>query len=124
MKFNTLKLLADENVSKKIVQFLKQQNIDIVSVEERGWVSKTDIELLQYAFDEQRFIFTYDSDFGELVFKHKQALFGIIYMRLRKTANVIQMLQSLIQSDLDIKAGMIVVIDDNKIRTKQVVQLL
>lgn len=124
MKFNTLKLLADENVSKKVVQFLKQQNIDIVSVEERGWVSKTDIELLQYAFDEQRFIFTYDSDFGELVFKHKQALFGIIYMRLRKTANVIQMLQSLIQSDLDIKAGMIVVIDDNKIRTKQVVQLL
>ena len=124
MKFNTLKLLADENVSKKVVQFLKQQNIDIVSVEERGWVSKTDIELLQYAFDEQRFIFTYDSDFGELVFKYKQALFGIIYMRLRKTANVIQMLQNLIQSDLDIKAGMIVVIDDNKIRTKQVVQLL
>lgn len=60
MKFNSLKLLADENVSKKVVQFLKQQNIDIVSVEERGWVSKTDIELLQYAFDEQRFIFTYD----------------------------------------------------------------
>lgn len=124
MKFNSLKLLADENVSKKVVQFLKQQNIDIVSVEERGWVSKTDIELLQYAFDEQRFIFTYDSDFGELVFKHKQALFGIIYIRLRKTENVIQMLQSLIQSDFNINVGMIVVIDDNKIRTKQVVQLL
>lgn len=124
MKFNSLKLLADENVSKKVVQFLKQQNIDIVSVEERGWVSKTDIELLQYAFDEQRFIFTYDSDFGELVFKHKQALFGIIYIRLRKTENVIQVLQNLTQSDLDINVGMIVVIDDNKIRTKQVVQLL
>lgn len=51
-------------------------------------------------------------------------LFGIIYIRLRKTENVIQVLQNLTQSDLDINVGMIVVIDDNKIRTKQVVQLL
>ena len=37
MKFQQVRILADENISPKVVAFLRSQGIDVVDTKERGW---------------------------------------------------------------------------------------
>ena len=37
MKFRQVRILADENISPKVVAFLRSQGIDVVETKERGW---------------------------------------------------------------------------------------
>ena len=70
-KISALKLLADENISPRVVVFLRQHKIDIIDVKEKGWCGSTDDFLLQKAFEECRFIVTHNADFGTLAIKEK-----------------------------------------------------
>ena len=66
MKCHQVRILADENVSPKVVAFLRDQGIDVVDTKERGWQGKSDDELLETAYQENRWVLTHDSDFGSL----------------------------------------------------------
>ena len=66
MKFQQVRILADENISPKVVAFLRSQRIDVVDTKERGWQGKSDDELLEAAYRENRWVLTHDSDFGSL----------------------------------------------------------
>jgi len=37
MKINSLKFLTDENVSPKVVSYLRKKGVDVVDVKEKGW---------------------------------------------------------------------------------------
>jgi len=54
VKFHQVRILADENVSPKVVAFLRDQGIDVVDTKERGWQGKSDDELLETAYQENR----------------------------------------------------------------------
>ncbi|PKL40225.1 MAG: hypothetical protein CVV41_19965 [Candidatus Riflebacteria bacterium HGW-Riflebacteria-1] len=77
-----LKLLVDENVSPRVVAFLRQHKIDVVDVKEMNWHGRTDDFLLQKAFTDCRFILTHDADFGTLAIKEEKPCFGILFLRL------------------------------------------
>ncbi len=42
MRFASLKILTDENVSPCVVSFLRQKGIDAIDVKEEGWQGKDD----------------------------------------------------------------------------------
>ncbi len=58
VKFNTLNWLADENVSPRVIQFLRQQPLDVLDVKELGWQGKEDSYLLSQAYLANRVMLT------------------------------------------------------------------
>ncbi len=80
-----MKYLANENVPFSSITYLKSKGYDIkaIGVDDP---SITDEQVMQIAIDENRTIVTYDSDYGELIFKHgykPQA--GVIFIRIQPT---------------------------------------
>ena len=73
MTLTTIKILADENVSPKVVAYLRNIGLDILDVKEQQWFGKADVELLKIAYAEQRFVLTHDSDFGDIQNVHADA---------------------------------------------------
>ena len=76
-----MKILADENIEREFIEALREADFDIVSVRE-GYIGIADDEILQVAEDENAVILTYDTDFGELVFRYSLESRGVILLRL------------------------------------------
>lgn len=77
-----MKFLADECCEISMVNILREQDHDILSIQEEA-PGISDEELLRIANSEKRIIITEDKDFGELVYRFKKTSFGIILLRFR-----------------------------------------
>ena len=82
-----MKVLADENIEREFVEALREANFDVLSVRE-SYIGSADDEILQIAVDEKAVILTYDTDFGELVFRFNLKSHGVILLRLIGTSLV------------------------------------
>jgi predicted nuclease of predicted toxin-antitoxin system len=122
MKFNSVKILADENISPRILAFLRAKGIDAVDVKEKGWHGSTDRYVLEMAYADERFVLTHDSDFGTLAINEGAPCYGIIYIRLKnlKVENVCGVLEKLSKIDIEIAKGSIVVVEDARVRIRSV----
>lgn len=58
MKFTALKILADENISPKIVKFLRENDFDVLDTKEQNWCGKEDAFILERSIAEERFVLT------------------------------------------------------------------
>ncbi|MBI3582737.1 MAG: DUF5615 family PIN-like protein [Nitrospinae bacterium] len=79
---DTLKFLADVNVEKPIIDYLRKQGYDV------KWIPDYNCEilyedLLEIANIEKRILITNDKDFGELIFLQKRLSNGIILIRVK-----------------------------------------
>lgn len=104
MKIQDFKILADENLHKVIVAWLREQRFDVKFVwEESGLIGSKDKDLIPIAFAEERIIITQDNDFGQIVFTNPVDFIGIIYLRPGHFpgGKHIQTLQSIVDQDLD-----------------------
>ena len=79
MKIRDLKFLTDENISPKVVSFLRQKGFDIIDVKEEGWHGTEDKRLMEMAYKEKQFIITHDVDFGTLAINEGVSFYGIIF---------------------------------------------
>ena len=122
MKISSLKFLTDENISPRIVTFLRKKGIDVVDVKEKGWHGNEDKYLMEIANKGKRFILTHDTDFGTLAINEGVPCYGIIYMRLRnlKVSNVINILEKLLMVDKDIPEGSVIVVEDTRLRIRTI----
>lgn len=122
MKISSLKFLTDENISPRIVSFLRKKGIDIVDVKEKGWHGNEDKYLMKIANKEKSFILTHDTDFGTLAINEGVPCYGIIYMRLRnlKVSHVINILEKLLMVDKDIPEGSVIVVEDTRLRIRTI----
>ena len=122
MKISSLKFLTDENISPRIVSFLRKKGIDVVDVKEKGWHGNEDKYLMEIANKGKRFILTHDTDFGTLAINEGVPCYGIIYMRLRnlKVSNVINILEKLLVVDKDIPEGSVIVVGDTRLRIRTI----
>jgi len=114
-----IKLIADVNVEKPIVDFLKEKKYDILWVSDYDRSLK-DVELIQLANEENRILITNDTDFGELVFNQNKITTGIILIRI-KDQNVKKKLNSLKKTLLLFEQKLennFVVITEKRIRLK------
>lgn len=76
-----MRLLADENIPAPLVKTLRQQGIDLLYVAELH-SGLSDADVLALPAKEGRPILTEDRDFGEMVFRQKKAVPGIVMLRL------------------------------------------
>ena len=88
MKIQDVKILTDENISPKVVGFLRNVGLDVLDVKEQHWHGQNDEVLLDIAFRDHRFILTHDSDFGTLAVNKGKPYYGILYLRLKKKNGV------------------------------------
>lgn len=114
-----MRLLADQNVARSVVDTLRSGGYDVEWVQE-SQPGRSDPALLQYAVSEERVILTFDKDFGTLAFNTGvPASCGIILVRLTPTApgTLANRLVDILSERND-WAGSFAVIDDGTIRMR------
>jgi predicted nuclease of predicted toxin-antitoxin system len=75
------RFLADENIPILAVQSLKKKGVEVIALTELSKAGLNDETVLHLAHDENRILVTFDKDFGEHVFKSKQATSGVLLLR-------------------------------------------
>ncbi len=76
-----MKLLANENFPVASVNYLRNKGFDITSIGNDN-PSISDKQVMDIAIKEERTILTFDSDYGELIFKYEyQPYAGVIFIR-------------------------------------------
>jgi predicted nuclease of predicted toxin-antitoxin system len=65
--------LADENIPKKVIEYLVRIGIDIKTVRDTT-PGLSDRDRIKLANREGRIIITFDKDFGKLIFKEKMSV--------------------------------------------------
>ena len=77
-----MKLLADVNVEKPIVDCLVGIDLDVLWIPDYNCML-SDEELLNMANSQDRVLITNDKDFGELVFRQNKITAGIVLIRMK-----------------------------------------
>jgi predicted nuclease of predicted toxin-antitoxin system len=112
-----LKILADECCDAGLVNSLRSDGHDVLYIlENKPGVS--DDEVFRYAFIEERILLTEDKDFGELVYRLKKSINGIILIRIYVHERHLKWprLKTLIDEHADRLSGNFVVVEINKLR--------
>ncbi|MDO8661277.1 MAG: DUF5615 family PIN-like protein [Candidatus Woesearchaeota archaeon] len=115
-----MKLLADENISRKLICLLKEEGHDILDVYELGLKGALDKELLLKARLENRIVLTQDKDFAELFYTEKDCL-GVILLSFtqKQGKSMHQKLLSFMNSTLAGKSsGSLIIISENYIHIR------
>lgn len=122
MKFGSLKLLADENISPRLVDFLRQKGLDVIDVKEKGWQGAEDNYLMDLAVADERYILTHDSDFGTMSLNAGVACYGIIYLRLRdlRISHITGVIEKLLLLDKEFEKETLIVVEDARIRIRTI----
>lgn len=120
MRLSDLKLLTDENISPRVVLFLRENGFDVLDVKESALNGTLDVFLLDLALKEQRFVMTHDADFGALAINNEMPCYGVLYIRLmnQRAINVIEVLKTMVAMNPIISSGSLVVISETRIRVR------
>lgn len=112
-------VLADENIDRNIIKFLRDNGIPAISVYEnhRG---VTDEEIISISKNPSKIILTEDKDFGEWVFSHNQKDISVILLRYHfsETQKIKQILLEIIKSKFNLLQDSFTTITPNKIRIR------
>lgn len=103
--------IADENISPRVVLFLREIGIDVFDIKEEGLAGTSDSDIIKQAVRADRIVLTQDSDFGTLVFKEKVRLTGIIYLRPGhvKSLDAVRILKTLLDKEIDVDIPFLIV---------------
>lgn len=106
-----MKYLADENIEKPIVDWLRDKGEDVYYVPEES-PSLKDSEIINIAKEENRILLTNDKDFGELVFRQKKVPKGVILIRAanQSSSNKLELIKDLLKkAEKEIEENFVVV---------------
>ena len=76
-----MRILADENIARSIVAWLRAQGHDVLSASESR-TQAADADLLAEAEAQGYVILTEDKDFGDLVFRDRRNSHGVVLLRM------------------------------------------
>lgn len=118
-----MKFIIDENISIKVVEFLRIEKHDVLYVAE-NIKSFDDVSILKMAFKEKRILVTKDKDFGGLVFKNNFPHSGIIFLRLSDDSgvNTIKILTILLKMKNINFIRSFITVNDRNVRVVEVVK--
>lgn len=116
-----MKFLADENFPLSSYQFLKDKgwNIEHIGLTNS---SISDYDVMQLSIKQKRIIITFDSDYGELVFKKGYLPLGVIYLRMQNFTPSYpgEFLYDLIENSELVFISYFTVIEKNQIRQRRI----
>ncbi|WP_421874518.1 DUF5615 family PIN-like protein [Marinoscillum sp.] len=116
-----MKFLANENIPLASINYLELHDFGIKSIGQ-GSFGISDEEVMKIAVDEECCIIMYDSDYGELIFRHGyQPQCGVIFIRLPPTdpEQAGRIIKDLIKNEQIKLERALTVIDSNSIRQKK-----
>ncbi len=116
MIIREFQFLTDENIDKELLDFLRSEGFDVFDIKEEGLFGKTDREILELAFKQQRVVISQDSDFGTLIFRDEVPFWGVIYLRPgHHSPQVhIQAFRALLSANLEFSHPFILVVENEK----------
>ncbi len=117
-----IKLIGDMNISPQTVTALQQQGWDIIRVLDVLPATASDVEILNFARQENRVIVTHDLDFSMLVALSGYNQPSLITLRLSSTdLNTVnqKLLEILPQIEQQLQAGSAITIEDTAVRIRQ-----
>jgi len=120
MNLGSMRFLADENISPKVVAYLRRRGADVLDVKECGWQGKTDDEILEKAQADKRVSLTCDKDFGTLAVYGLKSHYGIIFIRPGdlRPGNIMRLLGQLAEK-IEFEEGMIIILTERGMRIRR-----
>lgn len=115
-----MRILANENLSRSVIQDLRQRGHDVLSVKE-AMRAADDAAILARAQAEHRIVVTHDKGFGELAFRYGlPADCGVVLLRLSGMSSEADNRRAVeaLASGVEFRGHFSVVTDD-RIRTRQ-----
>ncbi len=116
---NNLKFIVDESTGIKVVEALRQEGYNALSITEHS-PGISDVKIIQFAFDEGRIIITNDKDFGELIYRKQMPAIGVILLRLKdeRPANKMRIILEVLRKYNRQLHGNFIVATENIIRIR------
>ncbi len=116
-----MKFLANENIPYQTFLKLKSGGWDIDHISGSN-AGITDVEVISHSLKESRIIITFDSDYGNLVYRNGYKPLGVIYLRFKSytTDSLIAILQELVTNDDLALENKFTVVDQNQIRQRDI----
>jgi predicted nuclease of predicted toxin-antitoxin system len=117
-----MRFLADMGVSLSVVQYLRTEGHDAVHLRELGLQQALDGDVYALAATDSRVILTFDLDFAEIAATAGSALPSVMIFRLNNTRvhRLVERLAiALRNASASLSAGAIVVVDDSRVRIKE-----
>src|SRR5579872_3690748 len=114
-----MKILADENIARDVVAWLRASGNDVLFAAEEH-PGAADTNWANRAEQEQRVILTADKDFGELIFRDGLTSHGIVLLRLDAStvSEILTRLQSVWSVVEANPSGRFIVITESKVRVR------
>lgn len=117
-----MRILADQHISPRTVEFLKSLGHNAVRVSELVPQNASDSEIIALAAKENRIVLTQDLDFTALVVARDARQPSLILLRLGspRVEHVNEVLQRVLPAiEQVVSAGAIVTVEDHRIRTRR-----
>lgn len=114
-----MKFVADENIDQPIVTRLRAAGHTVLAIAEME-PGVSDTVVLDIANQQGRVLLTGDKDFGDLVYRDRRYIFGIVLIRLAglPAANKAEMVLSVIETHADKLPHAFTVISANNVRIR------
>lgn len=114
-----MRFLADENVSRAVIDRLRGNGHDVLSVAETS-AGAPDKDILGAAAIEGRILITEDRDFGEMVIRQRLAVGGVLLLELDRLTGVMEAetVAEFVSAQTDRLSGNLVVIEPGRVRIR------
>ena len=114
-----MRFLADENVSRLVIERLRSGGHDVTSIAETK-SGAPDKDILDAADADGRILMTEDRDFGEMVVRQRLGVSGIVLLELDRLSSVAEAhtVAEIVSAQADRLAGNLVVIEPGRIRIR------
>ena len=118
-----MRFLADENVSRHVIESLRAAGFDVMSISATR-AGASDDEVLAVADREDRILITEDRDFGELVVRQRLGVRGVMLLELDRLSNVAEaaLVTDVATVHADKLVGNLVVVEPGRVRVRPLPQ--
>lgn len=108
--------IADENIAPRVIKFIRDSDLDVLSITEEKLYGYDDEKILKLAIKLKRIVITHDKDFGALIHQPNRRHGGIVLLRFKNQSsqNVIYHLSNFFKKvDLKDTQNKIIVIKED-----------
>jgi predicted nuclease of predicted toxin-antitoxin system len=114
-----MRFLADENVSRLVIERLRNDGHDLISIAETRPGAR-DEDVLNAANADGRVLISEDRDFGEMVIRQRLSIPGIVLLELDRLSNATEAaaVAEVVSTHADRFFGNLVVIEPGRIRVR------
>lgn len=114
-----MRLLADENVSRLVIERRRARGFEVISVSDTN-PGAPDTDVLGAADAEGCILITEDRDFGELVIRQRLSVRGVLLLELDRLSNAAEAdtVAEVVSIHADKLSGNLVVIEPGRIRLR------